>query len=139
MRARSRSKLRVKLPAIPLSVTVTDTPVIAANLDLNISACPGCGLEAPEVLMAEHFLGSPSHEHPTSQAPPVIVADDVPEMSGELDADSRSSLRNLLQMLVPPRAFGHRHQEKTSNPLSRLVQRLEASQSALVQPLKGPR
>jgi len=142
VRARSRSKPRVKFPAIPLSVTVPDAPIIATNSGTNISSCPGCGLEAPGTLMAEHFMGSPSHQYGTPQTTTAMVADTTSETEtdrAELDDDPKRSLRNLLQMLVPPRAFGHRQQQRTVNPLSRLVQTLEVSQSALVHPLKGPR
>lgn len=72
---------------------------------------------------------------------PAAIEESISEVSGgtvEMEEDPRRSLRNLLQMLVPPRAFGHRHQQRTVNPLSGLVRTLEVSQSALVHPLKDP-
>ena len=136
---RSLAKLRTKIRALP-SVIVADTQVSPPTPALNISACPACGLEAPDALMSEHFLGSPVHRYGTPQLKPMRMTEMVDEESAtsvEVDEDPRSSMRNLLQMLVPPRAFGHRHQQKTVNPISRLVRTLEDSQSALVQPLKG--
>lgn len=139
MRPRSLAKPRTKGRALP-AVVVADVQVSPTSPALNISACPACGLEAPEALMSEHFLGSPQHRHGTPQPKPMIWTEMVDEESAssvEVDEDPRGSMRNLLQMLVPPRAFGHRHQQKTVNPISRLVRTLETSQSALVQPLKG--
>ncbi len=52
------------------------------------------------------------------------------------EEDSRNSMRNLLQMLVPPRAFGLRHQHRIVNPLSHVIQTLEESRSGLIHPLK---
>jgi hypothetical protein len=97
----------------------------------SFSTCPACGLEAPEGLLAEHFLQSPSHRTPRP-APPIIVA--VPSSHGAgladsnvsaAEEDSNLSFRNLLQMLVPPRAFGHRTQQRTVNPLSKMIQAIE--------------
>src|SRR3989304_300996 len=34
----------------------------APNSSPTVSACPSCGLVAPDELMVEHFAGSPSHE-----------------------------------------------------------------------------
>jgi hypothetical protein len=113
--AKPRSLRRLRSPVQP-SETLSVEPMVTA-LAVNVSSCPTCGLQAPDALMAEHFLGSPSHENGTAE----------------------SSVRSLLQMLVPPRAFGRRHQQRTFNPLSRLVRTIEDAQSALVQPLKGPK
>jgi hypothetical protein len=138
-RSRHPARPRAKTLAIP-TVIVADARVSRLSSGLSISACPACGLEAPEALMSEHFLGSPLHRHGTRQPMSVWVTDEVAEESAsrvEVNEDSESSMRNLLQMLVPPRAFGHRQQQKTVNPISRLVQTLESSQSALVQPLNG--
>jgi len=100
------------------------------------SACPACGLEAPETLMAEHFVQSPSHQAGIAPTPPVLptaTRSPVPLSEEErYREDARLSFRNLLQMLVPPRAFGHRHQQKTVNPVSRLVHEIEV-------PRLGPR
>jgi hypothetical protein len=91
--------------------------------------------------MAEHFLGSPSHESGTPEPIMAIIESTIVDKPQVLsaDEDAKSSVRNLLQMLVPPRAFGRRHQQRTVNPLSHLVRTIEAAQSALVQPLKGPK
>jgi hypothetical protein len=91
-------------------------------------SCPSCGLEAPETLMAEHFTGSPSHEGGLSMQPKVA---DVESREGSAaispENESRDSLRQLLQMLVPPRAFGRRHGQRTVDPLSSLVETIVAS------------
>ncbi len=75
--------------------------------------------------MAEHFVQSPSHHLGPVPAPMIHTpASEAPLESGEGD-EPKLSFRNLLQMLVPPRAFGHRHQQRTVNPLSRMVQAIE--------------
>ena len=88
------------------------------------SSCPTCGLRAPEKLMAEHLLGSPLHRQkaPAPLAPPIPLSAPPRKISSSLEEDSRESMRNLLQMLVPPRAFGRRHGQRTANPLEQLVQ-----------------
>ncbi len=137
--AKQRSLHRLRRPAQPTE-TVNVEPTITA-LAVNISSCPTCGLQAPDALMAEHFLGSPSHEKGTPE--PVMatienpIFDDSRAMSPEEDA--KSSVRSLLQMLVPPRAFGRRHQQRTVNPLSHLVQTMADAQSSVVRPLRGPK
>ncbi len=139
MRSRHPARPRAKSLAIPTGIA-PDAAVSRLSSGLNISACPACGLEAPEALMSEHFLGSPLHRHGTRQPMSVWITDEVAEESAssvEVDEDPESSMRNLLQMLVPPRAFGHRHQQKTVNPVSRLVETLESSQSAVVRALNG--
>lgn len=120
--------------------TVSVEPTVTA-LAVNISSCPTCGLQAPDALMAEHFLGSPSHESGTPEPELAMVENAIFDESQPLSAEeeAKNSVRSLLQMLVPPRAFGRRHQQRTVNPLSRLVQTIGEAQSALVQPLKGPR
>ncbi len=89
----------------------------------SIQSCPTCGLEAPENLMAEHFIGSPSHKYkPVKPQPITTESEPVNGPASPSDAeDSRDSVRNLLQMLVPPRAFGRRHMQRTVDPLSSLV------------------
>ncbi len=137
--AKRRSLHGLRRPAQP-TATVNVEPTITA-LAVNISSCPTCGLQAPDTLMAEHFLGSPSHEKGTPE--PVMatienpIFDDSRAMSPEEDA--KSSVRSLLQMLVPPRAFGRRHQQRTVNPLSHLVQTMADAQSSVVRPLRGPK
>jgi hypothetical protein len=137
--ARTRSIHRIRRLAQP-SETVSVEPTVTA-LAVNISSCPTCGLQAPDALMAEHFLGSPSHENGTPEPAVTTVENALFDQSQALsdEEDAKSSVRSLLQMLVPPRAFGRRHQQRTVNPLSRLVRTIEDAQSALVQPLKGPK
>jgi hypothetical protein len=90
------------------------------------SSCPTCGLSAPAKLMAEHLQGSPLHrkEAPAPIAPS-IPPSTTPTKTSTLDEDSTESMRSLLQMLVPPRAFGRRHMQRTTNPLGQLVQTLD--------------
>ncbi len=137
--ARPRSIRRLRPSAQPTEIVGVEPTVTA--LAVNISSCPTCGLQAPDSLMAEHFLGSPSHENGTPE--PVVAAiengmlDSSRALSSEEDA--KSSVRSLLQMLVPPRAFGRRHQQRTVNPLSRLVQTIADAQGSVILPLKGPK
>lgn len=136
---RPSSILRLRPRAKPVE-TVRVEPTVTA-LAANISSCPACGLQAPDALMAEHFLGSPSHESWTPESAQAMVENALFHESQPLSAEeeAKNSVRSLLQMLVPPRAFGRRHQQRTVNPLSRLVQTIGEAQSALVQPLKRPR
>lgn len=88
-----------------------------------LSSCPACGLTAPEKLMAEHLLGSPLHRKQSPLSPLTTAKRSTrPRVDVSLQEDSRESMRNLLQMLVPPRAFGRRNTQRTVNPLSQLVQ-----------------
>ena len=137
--ARPRSLRRLRPLVQPTETASVES--IMTTLAVNVSSCPTCGLEAPEALMAEHFLGSPSHENGTPEPVTTMIEDGITDKSEAASAeeDAKNSLRHLLQMLVPPRAFGRRHQQRTVNPLSRLVQTLEDAQAALVQPLKGPK
>lgn len=98
-----------------------------------VLSCPSCGLQAPEGLMAEHFLGSPSHENNTPEILPTVSTVDAKTASALSEEDSRDSLRNLLQMLVPPRAFGRRHEHRGVNPLANLVQSIDGSRNSTVQ------
>ena len=134
---RPRSSRRVR-PSVQPSDTLTIEPTVTA-LAATFSSCPTCGLQAPDALMAEHFLGSPSHENGVPEPDVTMIEDaifDVPQASEE---DAKNSLRHLLQMLVPPRAFGRRHQGRTVNPLSSLVQTVADAQGSLVRPLRGPK
>jgi hypothetical protein len=137
--ARPRSIRRLRLLAKPTK-TIGVEPTVTA-LAVNISSCPTCGLQAPEALMAEHFLGSPSHENGAPEPAMTMIENSILDKSQALSAeeDAKSSVRSLLQMLVPPRAFGRRHQQRTVNPLSRLVQTIADAQGSVVRPLKGPR
>ena len=134
-RRRLRSKPRKDAILQPITMT-SETPTVAAFVHETVPACPTCGLQAPEALLMEHFQASPSHEQGAPQLP-IIIDAQVPAESNLVSSeeDSRNSMRNLLQMLVPPRAFGLRHQHRTVNPLSHVIQTLEESRSGLIHPL----
>jgi hypothetical protein len=134
---RPRSVRRIR-PLVQPTDTLTIEPTVTA-LAVSISSCPTCGLQAPETLMAEHFLGSPSHENGSPEPEVTLVEDAIFDVSRASDEDAKSSLRHLLQMLVPPRAFGRRHQGRTVNPLSSLIQSVAEAQGSVVRPLRGPR
>jgi len=136
-RTKPRSVRRIR-PAVQSTETLLVEPTVTA-LAMEISSCPTCGLQAPETLMAEHFLGSPSHENGTAEPEMTIIEDAMFDRSQTSEEDAKSSLRHLLQMLVPPRAFGLRHQGRTVNPLSSLVQSIAEAHGAIVKPLKGPK
>lgn len=126
-------------PRSPGSVSLPQVEASSSSLSAYskaISTCPSCGLEAPDALMAEHFSGSPSHREGKKIRE---GADDAgPEITCKRDTDDddpRRTLRNLLQMLVPPRAFGHRHLDKRENPISRIVHELDPIQKRLIEPL----
>ena len=109
----------------PLSPVMMKTPVVAPHPQLVVASCPACGLQAPEKLLAEHFLGSPSHQYATretqlkSAEPKTLVQESL------VADDYNNSVRNLLQILVPPRAFGRRQEQRTLSPLSQFVKTLE--------------
>ena len=105
------------------TVTPSRTPEMASSATVSFDTCPSCGLQAPGALLTEHFLGSPSHRN----GPPKVVEADPIEAEAVSEAeeeDSRQSVRNLLQMLVPPRAFGRRHAYKTASPISPIIRNL---------------
>lgn len=133
---RLRSKLRGSSIVQPIGVT-SDPPSILATVQDTVPSCPTCGLQAPHDLMMEHFQASPSHELGTPETLPTIVDDSIQAESilVSSEEDSRNSMRNLLQMLVPPRAFGRRHQNRTANPLSHVIRTLEESRGGVVHPL----
>ena len=135
-RRRLRSKPRGDTLLKPIAVT-SDTPMVAAFAHEAVPSCPTCGLQAPEALLMEHFQASPSHEQGTPQPLPIMLDDPVLAESNlaSSEEDSRNSMRNLLQMLVPPRAFGRRHQNRTANPLSHVIRTIEESRSGLIHPL----
>jgi len=135
-RRRLRSKPRGSSIVQPISVT-SDPPSVLATVQDTVPSCPTCGLQAPHDLMMEHFQASPSHELGTPEPSPTIVDDNIPAESilVSSEEDSRNSMRNLLQMLVPPRAFGRRHQNRTVNPLSHVIRTLEESRAGVVHPL----
>ena len=133
---RLRSKSRGSSIVQPIGVT-SDPPSVLATVQDTVPSCPTCGLQAPHDLMMEHFQASPSHELGTPEPSPTIVDDIIPAKSilVSSEEDSKNSMRNLLQMLVPPRAFGRRHQNRTVNPLSHVIRTLEESRSGVVHPL----
>ena len=101
----------------------SQVPEIPAATVASFDTCPSCGLQAPESLLAEHFLGSPSHK----DGPPKIVKAETVKTEASDDAkeeDSNQSVRNLLQMLIPPRAFGRRHAHRSMGPISSIVKEL---------------
>lgn len=120
VKSRSIRKLRVKPHPQPQPVGVDfETPTVALAQTI-VSTCPSCGLQAPEILMMEHFTQSPSHQYgPVQPIATAAVTNIEAEANVEEDSDS---VRSLLQMLVPPRAFGRRHANRTVNPLSRIVE-----------------
>src|SRR2546425_7972020 len=135
-RRRLTSKPQGDLKVEPITVT-SETPMLVAVVQGAVPSCPTCGLQAPQALMMEHFQASPSHEQGTPQSLPIIADDPVsaePTLVSS-EEDSRNSMRNLLQMLVPPRAFGRRHQNRTANPLSHVIRTIEESRSGLIHPL----
>lgn len=101
-----------------------------------MASCPSCGLKAPESLMAEHFLGSPSHENAQAHSGEEETVR-VPAQPAKVE-DPQQSVRTLLQMLVPPRAFGHRRQQKTQNPLSDYVTPISRVRKLSMNPLGDP-
>jgi hypothetical protein len=118
--AKTRRKAKAKTPGAPIAPS---QPPSIAPATVSFDTCPSCGLQAPGSLLAEHFLGSPSHKN----GPPKIVKVDAAEIKVDEEAekeDSRQSVRNLLQMLVPPRAFGRRHAHRTMGPISSIVKDL---------------
>lgn len=118
--ARPRRKARTKTGApASQSVPVARPEVTPTTLE----TCPSCGLQAPNKLLAEHFLGSPSHRNGPEK--PVVETVTQNETDNELtEDDSKQSVRSLLQILVPPRAFGRRHANRSISPISPVVQNL---------------
>lgn len=127
--------LRPRPAQIP-PVQHTENPPPSAPTPVQIMAsCPSCRLEAPESLMAEHFLGSPSHKNPQAHSGEEETVKTVKPSKIE---DPQQSVRTLLQMLVPPRAFGHRRQEKTQNPLSDYLTPISRARKLSTNPLGDP-
>jgi hypothetical protein len=115
--ARKRKKAKNKNPTA--TAASSQTPVIA-SATVSFDTCPSCGLQAPGSLLTEHFLGSPSHRN---GIPKIVEADPV-DLEAAKDAkeeESKQSVRNLLQMLVPPRAFGRRHAYRSVSPISPII------------------
>jgi hypothetical protein len=122
----SKELLTVELKA---NGTVEEIPKKEATAILY--SCPTCGLEASERILAEHFLGSPGHQHgPVIPEPPAIGNKIEEDKRISPQDDPGNSLRSLLQMLVPPRAFGRRHAQRTVDPLAQLVENMRSSRGA---------
>jgi len=118
--AKTRRKAKTKTPDVTIAPSQTPSTTQAT---VSFDTCPSCGLQAPGSLLAEHFLGSPSHKN----GPPKIVKAESVEIEASEDTkddDSKQSVRNLLQMLVPPRAFGRRHAHRSMGPISSIVKEL---------------
>ncbi|HEV2119028.1 MAG TPA: hypothetical protein VGS11_02810 [Candidatus Bathyarchaeia archaeon] len=118
--AKTRKRAKTKTPDAPIASGQLQS---AAAAMVSFDSCPSCGLQAPGSLLAEHFQGSPSHRN----GPPKIVQADPIEIQAVEEAeeeDSKQSVRNLLQMLVPPRAFGRRHAHRSVGPISSIVKDL---------------
>jgi hypothetical protein len=130
IKPKSVRKLRMKPHLQPVENNLET--LIAAPTRAVVSSCPGCGLQAPEKLMTEHFMGSPSHQYGPVQ-PIETVAVNIPE-EAYAEEDSQDSVRSLLQMLVPPRAFGQRHAHRTVSPLSGIVETTGDSSHASFRP-----
>jgi hypothetical protein len=121
----ARTRRKAKTKTLVATVESSQTPNITATAE-SFDTCPSCGLQAPGSLLAEHFLGSPSHKN----GPPKIVKADAVKAETSEEAkedDPIQSMRNLLQILVPPRAFGHRHAHKSVSPISSIVKELGPS------------
>ena len=90
-----------------------DDPKQSSPSQAVIYSCPACGLQAPKTLMFEHLIGSPTHQ--LGRVEPEQAADHrLQQKPDKVDQEdlSKDSLRNLLQILLPPRAFGRRHEQK---------------------------
>jgi hypothetical protein len=101
---------RKKLSPVPAPF---ENPAPAPTAETTLYSCPACGLEADKALMLEHLLGSPLHQPGRVQLEQLTdrKTEEQPTLSRE--EDSSDSLRNLLQILLPPRPFGRRHEQKT--------------------------
>ena len=119
----ARTRRKAKNKTLDATSAPSQIPNTTLATTVSFDTCPSCGLQAPGALLTEHFLSSPSHRNgppKTAEADPA-EAEEVAE--GE-EEDSRQSVRNLLQMLVPPRAFGRRHAFKSVSPISSIVKNL---------------
>ena len=106
-----KTGLTKKLKPVP---TPTDKSKLAPAAQTTVYTCPTCGLQATKAFMLEHLLGSPLHQPgrvQQEQARDQKAAEAQPTVPRE--EDSTDSLRNLLQILLPPRPFGRRHEQKS--------------------------
>jgi hypothetical protein len=108
---RRRHLRRTPKPIEPIK----DNHHLASPSRIAIYACPACGLQAPKTLMNEHLLSSPTHQR--GRVEPEQANDQSQGRPATFlhEDQSRDSLRNLLQILLPPRAFGRRHEQKSAN------------------------
>jgi hypothetical protein len=92
---------------------ITDRPKLVPAAQTTVYTCPTCGLQATKAFMLEHLLGSPLHQPgrvQQEQARDQKAEEAQPTVPRE--EDSSDSLRNLLQILLPPRPFGRRHEQR---------------------------
>ena len=101
---------RKKLNTVP---TLFENPTPAPTLQTTVYSCPACGLEADKALMLEHLLGSPLHQPGRVPAEHLTVRTAEEPLTVSREEASSDSLRNLLQILLPPRPFGRRHEQKS--------------------------
>lgn len=126
----SGQKRRIRTKATEQTIRSTPASTVEPHAITTLETCPSCGLQAPDKLLAEHFLGSPSHRNGPEK---IMAVDPIPnetpnETNKTLREDeSKQSVRNLLQILVPPRAFGLRHAHRSVSPISSVVQDLGPS------------
>jgi hypothetical protein len=85
--------------------------------------------------MVEHFSGSPSHEKGKAPGEPLEAELEAKPITPDQSGDTIVTMRHIIQVLIPPRAFGRRHLGKTENPLSEIVHRLETSRRTPVETL----
>jgi hypothetical protein len=105
---------RLRKDLKPIQAVTDNTNPNPSPAHTTIYTCPACSLQATEAAMVEHLLGSPLHRPRLVQPEQTIDHKDEGEQATVLrEEDSRDSLRNLLQILLPPRAFGRRHGQKT--------------------------
>jgi hypothetical protein len=112
VRSRTNRDGRLKKKLKPVH-TLTHSSRLVPAAQTTVYTCPTCGLEATKAFMLEHLLGSPLHQPgriQQQQAKDQKIEEQKPTVSTE--EDSRDSLRNLLQILLPPRPFGRRHEQK---------------------------
>ncbi len=136
-------------PDYQRSVVPSAFSAVSNALDFPVAdflTCATCGLEAQSDLLTEHLEKSPSHRSKQIQVQPVVNAqrdasahqvlehfkappepvDNLRKAVAEERAgedDSQRAFRTLLQLLVPPRAFGLRTQNRTGNALANLLPR----------------
>jgi hypothetical protein len=112
----SRRDGRLRKDLKPIKTVKDNTNPNSSPAHTTVYTCPACGLQATESAMVEHLLGSPLHQPRHVQPKQTNDHKDEEEQATVLhEEDSRESVRNLLQILLPPRAFGRRHGQKTLN------------------------